>query len=88
MGGARFFLRGLSKLFWGGDLATCVVVTVPQSISLIYGWLTAIAQQVYSQEMGDRKPFFTYFQPKTTVISLGAQSIAFPPRMREIESPG
>lgn len=57
--------EGSASSHGGGDLATYVVVAVPQSISLIYGWLTAIAQQVYCQEMGDRKPFSTYFQPKT-----------------------
>lgn len=80
--------EGSASSYGGGDLATYVVVAVPRFISLIYGWLTAIAQQVYCQEMGDRKPFSTYVQPKTTVISLGAPSITFPPRMREIERQG
>lgn len=36
------------------DLATYVVVALPQSINIIYGWLTAIPQQVYCQDMESR----------------------------------
>lgn len=77
--------EGTASSSGGSDLATYVVASMPQSISIIYGWLNAIPQQVHCQDLESRKSFSTYFQPKTTMVSLGIHSITFSPRTREME---